>query len=223
MDLSNLPALGSGSTILVALIYIGFGLLNCFFGYRLFRILLAVYGFVLGALAGVIVASSLAAGQTLWLIVGAIAGGIIGAVLMIVLFFVGVFVIGALAGALLASAIGTVIGVHMPTVVVIIVAIVVGIIALIAQRVVLILATAFGGAWAAVAGGVMLFTGQSLAGLGIVAGPVTWEGARAGMLVVLIVWLVLGIAGTVVQFRITREVEPAAPARRRFEGPRDAW
>jgi hypothetical protein len=209
MNLEQLPALGSGSTLLIAIIFIGFGLLNCFFGYRIFRILLAVYGFVLGAFVGIAVAGTVAPDQTLWLVVGAIAGGVIGAVLMAILYFVGVFVLGALAGALLANTIGTVVGITMPTLVVIIVAIVVGVIALIAQRAVLILLTAFGGAWGAVAGCVLLFNGQTLPALGTFARSTTVEQAGLPTLVILIVWLILGIAGVAVQFRTTREIEPA--------------
>jgi hypothetical protein len=211
MNLEQLPALSTGSTLLIVLVLIGFGLLNCFFGYRIFRILLAVYGFVLGAFVGILVAGTVAPGQALWLIVGAIAGGVIGAVLMAILYLVGVFVLGALGGALLANAIGTVVGITMPTLVVIIVAIVVGVIALIAQRAVLILLTALGGAWGAVAGGVLLFTGQTLPALGTFARStaVNVEQANLPMLVILIVWLVLGIAGAAVQFRTTREIEQA--------------
>jgi hypothetical protein len=212
MNLEQLPALNTSSTLLIALVLICFGLLNCFFGYRIFRILLAIYGFVLGALVGIIVAGTIAPGQTLWLIVGAIAGGAIGAVLMIVLYFVGVFVIGALGGALLANAIGTILGITMPTVVVIIAAVVVGIIALIAQRAVLILVTAFAGAWGAIGGGMLLFTGQSLPALGTFARPAAIEQANMPTLIILIVWLILGIAGTIVQFHMTREVK-AEPER----------
>jgi hypothetical protein len=222
MDPSNLPALGVGSTFLIGLLWIGFGLLNCFFGYRIFRVLLGIYGFLLGAVVGVIVAGNVAAGQTLWMIVGAIVGGIVGAVLMVFLYFVGVFVVGALAGAILANAIGVMVGVNVPTVVVVIVAIAVGVVALIAQRVVIILATAFSGSWAAVAGGALLFTGHSLPGLGVLTRLSTWEQADLPMLILLIAWLVLGIAGALVQFRTT--AEGPAPSRRPVaQEPRDRW
>jgi hypothetical protein len=211
MDPANLPALSAGSTLLVALISIAFGLLNCFFGYRIFRVLLGIYGFLLGALVGFAIANTVAGGQTLWLIVGVVVGGIFGAVLMVLAFFVGVFVIGALAGAALANTIGAVIGIDMPTVVVVIVAVVVGAVALIAQRVVIILITAFGGAWAVVTGGAMLLAGESLPGLDTLEQPATWQQAGLPMLVILLVWLALGLAGTIVQFRTTREQPASAP------------
>jgi hypothetical protein len=211
MGPGNLPILSAGSTLLVALISIAFGLLNCFFGYRIFRVLLGVYGFLLGALVGFTIASTVTGGQILWLIVGAIVGGILGAVLMVLAFFVGVFVFGALAGAALANTVGAIIGIDVPTLVVVIVAVVVGVVALIAQRAVIILITAFGGAWATVTGGAMLFAGESLPGLDTLAQPATWQQAGWPMLVILLVWLALGLAGAIVQFRTTTEQPAAAP------------
>jgi hypothetical protein len=220
MSLADLPALGTGSTVLVALIAIAFGLLNCFFGYRIFRVLLAIYGLVLGAFVGLAVAGTVAGGQALWLIVGAIAGAIVGAALMVLLYFVGVFVVGALAGALLANTIGAVVGIDMPTLVVIVVAVMVVIVALIAQRVVIILVTAFSGAWGAVSGAVLLLAGHSLPGLSILARPAAWQGVDLPMLASLLVLLALGIAGAVVQFRTTGE-QPAPPSSHPAGGPHD--
>ncbi len=219
----QLPAASGSTALLIALVTIAFGLLNCFFGYRIFRVLLGLYGLVLGAFVGLTVAANVSGGQTLWLIVGAIVGGLVGAALMVLLYFVGVFLVGAAAGALLTNAIGAMLGFDMPTLVVIIVAVVVGVIALIAQRLIIILATAFGGAWLAVSGGMMLFTGESLPGLGVFTLPATWERATVGTLIILAAWLVLAIAGTVVQFRTTVEGEAApasGPVRRE---PRDQW
>jgi hypothetical protein len=222
MTLPSLPSLGINSTIVVAIIAIAFGLLNCFFGYRIFRILLGIYGFVVGAGVGLVVASNLAAGQTLWLAVGAVAGGILGAILLVVLYFVGVFVVGAYGGVLLANAIGAVTGFAIPTVVVIIFAVVVGILALILQRAVLVLLTAFAGSWAAVSGGAMLVAGRSLPAFSVVIKPSTWEEANLPTLAILISWLVVGIAGAIVQFSITRR-EHATATQQQPEEPRDVW
>jgi hypothetical protein len=222
MTLPDFTSLSIGSTVAIEIIAIAFGLLNCFFGYRIFRVLLGIYGFVVGAGVGIFVASNLAAGQALWLAVGAVAGGIIGAVLMVLLYFVGVFVVGAFGGVLLVNAIGAVTGFAVPTVVVIIAAVVVGILALILQRAVLVLLTAFAGAWAAVSGGALLLAGRSLPAISIIARPATWEQANLPMLAILISWLVLGVVGMSVQFRATRE-RRVARARRQPEEPRDVW
>ncbi len=221
MGMVNLPALGVGTAILVAIISIAFGLLNCFFGYRIFRFLLGVYGFVLGAVIGAVVASNVSGGQTLWLVVGAIVGGLVGAGLMVLLYFVGVFVVGALAGVLLAGLVGTAAGVTVPIVVVIIVAVVLGVVALILQRVVLILATAFSGAWAAVAGAETLITGRTVT-FELVTRSLTQQPTSSALLFILVAWLVLGILGAVVQFRITRERPASQPQPAKGES-RDRW
>jgi hypothetical protein len=217
----TLPAIGTGTTVLGAIILIAFGLLNCFFGYRIFRFLLAVYGFILGAVVGFVVASNLAAGQTLWLVVGAVVGGLVGALLMVLLFFVGVFVVGGLAGLLLAGLINTAAGVTLPTVVVIIIAVIMGIVALILQRVVLILATAFSGAWAVVAGAEALITGQTLS-FQLFTQSLSQQPTSSPLLLILVAWLALSVVGAVVQFLTTRERAVAQPERTVRE-PRDRW
>src|ERR671910_794384 len=75
------------------------GLLACFAGYRVFRIVLGIYGFILGAL---LASSAVGTDQTLWMIGAAAAGGVIGALILIAAYFVGVALIGAGIGALVA-------------------------------------------------------------------------------------------------------------------------
>jgi hypothetical protein len=135
MTPGNLTSLSGEATIVIAFVSIAFGLLNCFFGYRIFRIMLGVYGFFLGAIAGFAFVASVAAGQTLWLLLGAVAGGILGAVLMAVFYFVGVFFVGALVGALLTDMVALSFGVDPPLLVLIVVAIVAAIAALLFQRI----------------------------------------------------------------------------------------
>ena len=75
------------------------GALACFAGYRLFRIVLGIYGFLLGAM----IASSIAGtGSTAGMVGAAIAGGLAGAVVLVLAWFVGVALVGAGLGALLA-------------------------------------------------------------------------------------------------------------------------
>jgi hypothetical protein len=222
MNLGDLLDVGSGAAILIALVSIAFGLLNCFFGYRIFKVMLGIYGFLLGALVGALVAGGLAGGQTWVLLVGAIVGGIVGAALMVLLYLVGVFVVGALAGVLLANAVGAALGFTMPTWVVIILAVVVGIVALILQRAVLILATALSGAWAVVSGGASLLPGHSLS-LRLVSPSGSWKEEGLALSIMLAAWLVLGIVGALVQFRTTAEKEPTRPAPASTPEPHDRW
>ena len=129
------------------------GLLSCFAGYRVFRIVLGIYGFILGAL---IASSFMGTDQTLWMIVAAIVGGIAGAAILILAYFVGVALIGAGVGALAANAIWAALGREPRHLVVIVLAITGALCALALQRYVIIVSTAFGGAWTTIVGGLAL-------------------------------------------------------------------
>src|SRR3954452_15341202 len=87
-----------------ALLLVVSGLLSCFAGYRVFRVVLGIYGFILGALMA---SSFMGTDQTLSMILAAVAGGVVGAVILVLAYFVGVAWIGAGAGALVANAIWT--------------------------------------------------------------------------------------------------------------------
>jgi Domain of unknown function (DUF4203) len=215
----DLPTLGTNGILIVSLVAIVLGLLNCFFGYRLFKILLGIYGFVLGAIFGAVIAGGLASGNTIVMIVAALAGGLLGAGLMVAFYFLGVFVVGAVAGALLAGSIGTALGVDLPTFVVIIVAIIVGLVALALQKIVIVLATAFSGAWLVIDGGMALISGRAVFLTRAVNAP-NIERVTQLSLPVLILWLALGIAGALVQFLSGRrrpaprpQPEPERPTR----------
>jgi Domain of unknown function (DUF4203) len=127
-----------------AVVLIVGGTIACFFGYRLFRIVLALSGFILGAMLG----SSLFGASDTGLMLGAAAiGGLIGAGLLFAAYFVGVALAGAglgvLAAHLLASATG-----NDPGFVVIMLSAVVGSIAsMYLQRYFIIVGTAFSGSW----------------------------------------------------------------------------
>src|SRR5436190_20784441 len=75
-----------------AVILVVGGLLSCFAGYRLFRVVLGLYGFILGA---GLTTSMMGASNTFALVVAALAGGLLGAVLMVAAYFVGVGLVGA--------------------------------------------------------------------------------------------------------------------------------
>ena len=76
------------------------GLLSCFAGYRVFRVVLGIYGFVLGAL---LASSLMGTDQTVYMIVAALVGGVVGALILIGAYFVGVALIGAGFGALIVN------------------------------------------------------------------------------------------------------------------------
>src|SRR3972149_7949662 len=83
-----------------AIILVLGGLLSCFAGYRVFRVVLGIYGFILGAL---IASSAMGTDHTMWMLLAALGGGIVGALLLLAAHFVGVALICAGIGALAAD------------------------------------------------------------------------------------------------------------------------
>ena len=135
-----------------AILLVG-GLLACFAGYRIFRVVLGIYGFILGAL---LATSIVGTENTMWTIIASIGGGVAGALLLIAAYFVGVALIGAGLGAMVANLIWAAIGGEPHVVVVIVLAIAGALAALALQRYVIIVATAFGGAQTVVVGAAAL-------------------------------------------------------------------
>jgi hypothetical protein len=132
------------------------GAMACFAGYRLFRLVLGVYGFILGAL----LASSMVGAGAAWTVVlAAIAGGAVGALVLFAGYFVGVALIGAGIGALAVNLAWKPFGGDPHWAVILVVAAVGAIAAMKFQRYVIILATAFGGSWTMLVGAAALMTG----------------------------------------------------------------
>lgn len=185
-----------------AIILLAGGLIACFAGYRVFRIVLGIYGFILGAL---IASSAMGPEHTVWMVVAALAGGLVGALVLIAAYFVGVALLGAGVGALLASLIWAALGREPHVLIVIAFAIAGALGALALQRYVIVGATAFGGAWTALVGGLAL-AGQRLASTAASTKGV-WLvyplNPAPGQRWVLPAWLALGIVGTIVQLGIT--------------------
>ena len=87
-----------------AAILLAGGLVACFSGYRLFKFVLGIFGFIVGAIAA---RSIFGAVDTTPMIIGALVGGIAGAALLLAAYFVGVALVGAGVGALLVNLIWT--------------------------------------------------------------------------------------------------------------------
>jgi uncharacterized protein DUF4203 len=178
------------------------GLISCFAGYRVFRIVLGIYGFILGAL---LASSAMGTEHTVWMIVAALAGGVVGALILIGAYFVGVALLGAGIGALAASLIWASLGREPHAFVVIVFAVAGALGALALQRYVIVGATSFGGAWTTIVGGLAL-AGNRLA-VDAAAHNNVWlaypMNPAPGQNWVLIAWLGLGVIGAVVQLGVT--------------------
>src|SRR5579872_356925 len=136
-----------------ALVLLAGGIISCFAGYRVFRIVLGISRFIIGAL---VTSSAMGTEHTLWMTGAALAGGVVGALILIAAYFVGVALLGAGVGALAASLIWASLGREPGAIVVIVFAIAGALAALALQRYVIIGATAFGGAWTIIVGALAL-------------------------------------------------------------------
>jgi hypothetical protein len=176
------------------------GIVSCFAGYRVFRVVLGIYGFILGALFA---SGAMGTEHAMWMIVAALAGGVAGALILIAAYFVGVALVGAGLGALVASVIWAAFGSEPGALAVILFAIAGALGALALQRYVIIGATAFGGAWTIVIGTLALI-GSSADGA---ARNNVWlpypMSPAPGQYWVLLAWVVLGITGVLVQLMVT--------------------
>ena len=193
----QLPALG--------LLILG-GVIAWAAGYRLFRFVLTLFGFAIGALAATAVLGS---GDRTLLIFAALGGGAVGAMIMFFGYFVGVALIGAITGA---------VGVHMiwsrlgsdPHAFVVILAAVAGAAAAMAlQRYVIIIATAFGGGWAMLWGAI-----NAMESSAVLRRPEVWMvyplDLSPGRRWILATWAALGLLGVFVQLRFTARSGPPA-------------
>jgi len=185
-----------------ALVLVLGGALACFAGYRLFRFVLAIYGFILGAM---LASSMMGVGNSAAMIVAAIIGGLIGSVVLVMAYFVGIALVGAGLGALIGHVVWTWVKPGDPPILIVVaVALAGAVVAMLLQRYVIIVGTAFGGAWTMIVG-----TVNVLATRGITHGAsatevwILYPTSMPGEQWAPIVWLILGLVGVAVQLGIT--------------------
>lgn len=174
------------------------GLVACFFGYRLFRIVLAFAGFAIGAL----LASSVVAASDTWaMLIAAGIGGLIGAGVLLAAYFVGVALTGAALGAVTANLMFAATGQDPHYMVLILLTLLGAAGAMYLQRYFIIVGTGFGGAWTMIVGTLALL-GDQQAMAAAATGDV-WVvyplDPAPGQQWVFWAWAALGLVGTAVQ------------------------
>jgi len=182
------------------------GALTCFAGYRLFRVVLAIYGFILGAM---LASSIVGVSNTLGMVVAALAGGMVGALILVLAYFIGIALVGAGLGVLIAHVIWGQIANDDPAALAIALASMAGALgAMILQRYVIVVSTAFAGAWTILVGGIAIagdFANKST--VHAAPGGDPWIlyplSPAPGQRWVPVAWVVLGVIGTAVQLGIT--------------------
>ena len=174
------------------------GVVSCFFGYRLFRLVLAIFGFIIGALA----ASSVFGVSDTWaMVAAALVGGVIGALILTLAYFLGVALAGAAIGAAGANLLFTAMDREPHFLVLVLLTLVGATAAMYLQRYFIIVFTAFGGAWTLIVG-IMALLGDRAALAAAAAGDV-WVAYPLNPAPdqgwVPLAWIVLGLVGTAVQ------------------------
>lgn len=196
-----------GLAILAAVVGAAF----CFFGYRFFLLLLPLWGFVAGFVAGMQGMTALLPNETFFAsTVGIVVGLVLGVILAVLAYFfyyAAIVILGAAVGYTLAyglmSAIGLdgllgwVAGLAVGAI------FAVGVVVLNAPKAVLVVLSAAGGAALLIAGGMLLFNVIEPADL---AQGVLWK-AITTQTIWLIAWAVAAVAGGFVQFTTTQGYE----------------
>jgi len=190
------------------------GATACFAGYRLFRIVLGLYGFILGAM---LASSITGVTNTVGMIVAAILGGVAGAMILVFAYFVGIALVGAGLGALVAHLVWTQTQAADPPALLIVgVSIAGAVVAMALQRYVIIVATSFAGAWTLIVG-VMAAIGDRTA-LAAASSADAWIlyplDPAPGQAWVPVGWLVLGLAGVAMQLAVTGRKSKKAKLKR---------
>ncbi len=184
-----------------AVLFLIGGLLSCFLGQRTFRTVLGLYGFVLGVLVAGSILGPADSGRDYLLL---LAAGVGGSLALVLAYFIGVALLGAVFAALAVHGVTAQLGTEPAAMLVIACTVAGALLALTMQRYVIVVATAFGGAWLLVMGALGLWHREAVTGLGNAAqGWLSYPLRPApGESWVVIVWLILAVAGLFSQFRL---------------------
>lgn len=184
------------------------GILYCFLGYRLLKLVILLTGFMVGAAGGGLLCAWLSNNSLLIAAIGAGLAGLAGALSLRLLYKFGVFSLGGLGGIIVAGAFLE--GSPDPWAPLAIVAAGLGggLFALAMERFVMTLATAAIGAWIAVVGGTYFWFGKAF--VEELGKPFEMGNRR---FVIIAFWAALAIAGALVQYADRKHAAaPAKPA-----------
>jgi hypothetical protein len=189
--------------LVAALVLVLAGALACFTGHRLFRIVLAIFGFIIGAM---LASSMMGISNTAGMLAAALVGGALGAIVLMLAYFLGIALVGAGVGALIAHlGWGYLRAGDPPVALVIALAIGGAVAAMFLQRYVIIVTTAFVGAWTLLVGALAAAgdrgaSGGKLASDVWILYPTTPGPGHEWMP---IAWVAIGLIGMAVQLGVT--------------------
>jgi len=177
------------------------GIVVCFWGYRIFKTMLGLAGFIAGAWLFYLIGMHFTGHAGVLTVIVTIFGGLIGASLSVVFYFVGLFLIGALGGwhigMLIAGATGAVAIMVLPLAL----AAAGGILAIFFQKLIVVVSTSVYGAWGLVAGGFFILGSGLLPADPLRDPALAVKNLRGMNPLFALVWLAFALAGLVYQYR----------------------
>jgi len=188
--------------VLWLLVFLSLGILNCYFGYRLFIVTVGVIGFLLAGALGYLIGNYL--GSNAIALVLALGLGLLGAWGSITAYYAFIFVIGGFGFAFLTAFLLGIQKENMSILIPLIAGLIGGLLALWMQRVIIIFATASQGALSSVLAAAALVSGGGIIAYrrllnGVLGGDL---GHTGGLWFYLgaFAWLILFISGLTSQF-----------------------
>jgi len=169
----------------------------------LFRVVLAIYGFIAGAM---LASSIMASSNSIGMVLAAMAGGIAGSLILFFAYFVAIALVGAGLGALVIRAGWPQVSTGEPPVVAVLIFVAIGAaIAVILQRYVIIVSTAFAGSWTVVLGALTLTAARRPVKVRTMSDVWVLYPLSPGVYrrSAIVAWVVLGLLGTAVQLGTT--------------------
>ena len=192
----------SSQLLLIAAVSLGFGIINCFFGYRFFRFVLAAWGFLIGVYIGLQIGP--ADSQSGALLLGIVLG-LIGSVLMYGVLLIGLFLLGATLGVTAATLLMAYLGQDTAnSLVLLVAALAFGLLAMALRKQGIILLTALSGA-AAIVNAALVFVPDAASVVTIHDGSLSAISADPNINAFsTLAWIVLALMGALSQSRRER-------------------
>lgn len=176
-----------------------FGVVYCFLGYPILRVLLGLTGFLIAGAVAAVLAGALSQGNVLAMAGALFLGGACGAMALVFLYRAGVFLVGFLGATLLGFALFFGHDASYGPVFTIFFGLAGGVLALLLERPVMKLATAAIGGWICAAAGMLL-----LVSLGLLDPSLKQRLTPHATAVLLGAWLGLTLFGAAFQFSLDR-------------------
>lgn len=183
----------------LAALLIAVGAIQCFYGYRAFKVVLVFVGFIVGYALGFAMIESIFHHRYAAFLVGMVAGVVVGSLINNV-YLIGVFIVSGLFGGAVALQLYAIAGQHPEPTMLFIFAVLAGLLALFFQKLMIILATGLSGAWGVVAG-IAWFATATINPVNIASVQKIFRAGDTQGYIIVGCWLLLGVIGVLFQYQ----------------------